>query len=330
MRAKIIFLLYDSRSGSTYLSALLNRYRGISVSLESAFVSHIIEYRGVVKRENIDVIMAYLQKEVQFRELGLDLDMLKRSLSALEDTLTKKTLIQEIIRQYFSGRAPDAACYIIKHPPFAYLSEVVCMFPDVWFLHIIRDGRAVFNSKKKTTSLSGNKMAVNPLKAAWDWQLKLKRAEQFEERTITVFYEDLIQNQEQAIQYILDDLHIPERGRAITREQSAYFHHIGSAQKELHRNVSKAPQPDNIHKWKRELSSAEIDVYNYINEEYLQRYNYKTDQPISKYPSLLYAIYLSKFMAEKAKNIVLLLREPSVLRLKIERNYRLLKEKYSS
>jgi hypothetical protein len=329
MNAKIVFLLYDSRSGSTYLSALLNRYRSISVSLESGFASHIIEYSGVIDRENIDGIITYLQKEVQFRELGLDLEALKRSLLEIENTLTKKALIQAIIQQYFSERDPEAACYIIKHPPFAYLSEVISMFPDVQFLHIIRDGRAVFNSKKKTTSLSGDKMTVNPLKAAWDWQLKLKKAEQFEERTTTIFYEDLIQHQDQTLQYILDNLPISEEERAITKKQSDYFHRIGRAQKGLHQNVSKSPQSDNIHKWKQELSNDEIDVYNYINQEYLQKYNYRIDQPISNGAPFLYAVYLSKFIAEKVKNIVLLLRKPSVLRLKFNRNYRLLKEKYS-
>jgi hypothetical protein len=326
MRVKMVFLLYDSRSGSTYLSALLNRYKDVSVSLESAFVTHIIEYSGAIERENIDAVIAYLQKEVQFRELELDLDTLKRSLLETGNTLTKKTLIQSIIQQYFSRRDPEAGCYIIKHPPFAYLSTVVSMFPDVQFLHIIRDGRAVFNSKKKTTSLSGNKMVVNPLKAAWDWQLKLKKAAHFEKRTTTIFYEDLIQDQEQTLQYILDNLHIAEEGRTITKKQSDYFHRIGRAQKGLHQNVSKSPQTDNIHKWKQELSSAEIKVYNYINQAYLRKYNYKIDQPVSKYASFLYAVYLSKFMAEKVKNIVLLLRKPSVLRLKFIRNYMLFKE----
>src|SRR5699024_6661734 len=124
----------------------------------------------------------------------------KHSLLTLENKLTKKALIQTVIRQYFTQGDAKAGCYIIKHPPFAYLSEVVSMFPDVQFLQIIRDGRDVFNSKKKTTSLNGKKMAVNPLKAAWDWQLKLKKAERFEDRTITIFYEDLIQEQERTLQ----------------------------------------------------------------------------------------------------------------------------------
>jgi hypothetical protein len=327
MRTKLFFLLYDSRSGSTYLSALLNRYKGISVSLESAFVSHIIEYRGEVNRDNIDSIVAHLQKEVQFRELGLDMDELKYSLMKSENKFTKKSIIQAIVRQYFSKRDPKAACFIIKHPPYAYLSTVVDLFPDVQFLQIVRDGRAVFNSKRKTTSLSGNKMTTNPLKAAWDWRLKLKRAEKFNDRTMTVFYEDLIRNQEETLQYILKKFNLSAEEKEITKNQADYFQNIGKAQKGLHQNVAKSPQIDAINNWEHELSKAEIKVYNFINREYLQKYDYQIEDSDNKFASSLYAFYFTKFMIEKSKNIILLLKNPSILKLKLNRNYRLLVKK---
>jgi hypothetical protein len=327
MRAKLFFLLYDSRSGSTYLSALLNRYKGISVSLESAFVSHMIEYRGEVTQNNIDSIIAHLQKEVQFNELGLNMDKLKYNLMQYENRLTKKSVIQAVVRQYFTTRDAEAACFVIKHPPYAYLSTVVELFPDIQFLQIVRDGRAVFNSKKKTTSLSGNKMATNPLKAAWDWQLKLKRAEQFNDRTITVFYENLIRNQEETLQYILEKFSLSAEEKEITKKQADYFRRIGEAQKGLHQNVAKSPQIDAIDNWKQELSKAEINVYNYVNRNYLQKYNYKIENAGHKFTAFSYTFYFTEFMIEKAKNVVLLLKKPSVLKLKLNRNYRLLKEK---
>ncbi|GAN31521.1 sulfotransferase [Candidatus Brocadia sinica JPN1] len=76
------------------------------------------------------------------------------------------------------------------------------MFPDAKFIHIVRDGRDVFDSWRKMNSFNDNVAA-----AALDWRYKLFRIEKSfkkipEENKITIRYEDLLENPENTIKSI--------------------------------------------------------------------------------------------------------------------------------
>lgn len=325
MEKKLVFLLYDSRSGSTLFSALLNRYKGISVSQESTFIHRIIEFRDTPTAEGIQDLFKALSKEVQFTELNFNTE---EFIDEIQDDqkgpIPKKKLIELMLQNYFQRRDPEAAIRIIKQGDYLYMNDLIEMFPDSAFLQIVRDGRAVFNSKKQTYSFEGALQDTNPLHAAWNWVQKLKKAEYYSDKVLTIRYEDLLKDSEKTLHAVLDKLNIPQNLREKTKKQEDYFLDLGKRQKPLHQHVKERPQEDFIDKWKKDLSKKEIMVYTWWSEKYLEKYVYEIPEIYRPQVYVYSSQYLILYLFNKAINAIKLLRNPARLRLKLKRKLRMM------
>lgn len=326
MDKKLLFLLYDERSGSTLFSSLLNRYKGISVSQESEFVTRIFEFSGDLSVDNFDQLVLFLNDEPQFKDFDIDLNMVKRRVANIEIPVTEKKLIEIIVDEYFTQRDSDAEYLIIKHSPYLHLDRIRNLFPEVSFLHIVRDARAVFNSKKNNYSLDGTVMDNNPLHASWNWIQKLKKVSKHEDITFTVRYEDLVDSTENVMNSVLQWMNIQNSLREKEKSRLDYFEGIGSRQKRLHENLIYEPISDFTYKWKNQLTVPEVVTLNFWCEKYLKIYDYQVDE-LPKLKAFIYTIAFSlKYLMNKAKNIFFLLKKPSLLRLKFKRKYNMFKE----
>jgi hypothetical protein len=275
MSAPVTLLLYDSRSGSTLIAALLNRYAGVRVSLESAYISRVLEFRGRMdSAAGVEAVLDHLEAEVQFRELGLDRDALRRRLSAFGPALGRAQVIRAVTDAYFEARAEGAEHWVIKHPPYAYLPEMHAIFPGVRFIHVIRDGRAVYNSKRKTRSIEGVWMARNPVKAALDWRRKVRWARAYCERLLEIRYEDVLGDADAELEKVLDFLGVSPPDRRVVRGQEAYSSGIGARQKELHLNVGRSPDRAIADRWREELPPVEERVFSAVARAELRRFGY--------------------------------------------------------
>lgn len=325
MKKKLAFILYDSRSGSTLLASLLNRYKGMQVTLESAYVSRILEINKESILKDVDQLVNYLYEEVQFVELNIDKVELTVALKASTEELTKKSVIEVITSLYFKEKGSASKYWVIKHPPYNYLGELINMFPDVKFIQIVRDGRGVFNSKKRTNSIKGYAMEDNTLMAALDWKWKIEKSRKFSDHVITIKYEDLIGNTEEALSDLMDELSLSKEERELTKEQTDYFHSIGKNQKRLHKNVERLPDVKNISKWKNELAPREIKLYSYINRKMLKEMNYEVPNLniFKVLPFYLYSFFELIFV--KIINVIKLLVTPKELLIKVKRRVLLLR-----
>ncbi|HEX2081305.1 MAG TPA: sulfotransferase, partial [Longimicrobium sp.] len=209
------FVLYDSRSGSTLFAALLNRYRGVSVSLESAFVSRVVEYGGPLRSAaDLEALADYLFAEVQFAELGLARPEVVAALRGAGPPYGKRELARALLELYFGRRDPEALVRVVKNPPFFYVGLLEEWLPGVRFVHVVRDGRAVYNSKRSSRSISGAVMQPNLVKAARDWRRAVRIAERHPASVLTVRYEDLVRDPDAVMARVLDHLGVPPEGRA--------------------------------------------------------------------------------------------------------------------
>ena len=90
----IVFLIYDSRSGSTLVSALLNQYRGVSVSHETGFIPIVLEHDvEIADAETLKELLTKIQNEVQYRELNLNQSEIDKKLLSESFPLSKKKII---------------------------------------------------------------------------------------------------------------------------------------------------------------------------------------------------------------------------------------------
>ena len=298
---------------------------GISVSLESAFVSRILELKDEMILRESNNLLSFLYEEVQFKELDIDRFELSRYLKMQKNQITKKSVIKSIINCYFSGKNSDARYWIIKHSPSSYLYEVIELFPDVIFIQIIRDGRAVYNSKKHTISLNGNKMETNIITAAFDWKLKVKKSEKYQKYIINIRYEDLIQRPDESLEFLLNSLSLNKKEKILIRTQMDYYSNIGEQQKSIHKNVSETPDINIMNKWRNELTVDEVNLYNFINKSVLSKYGYDVHMIYYLKAFRFFLFYFGKLIFSKVINIFKLINNPSMLLLKVNRRLKLLK-----
>lgn len=308
---ELVFLLYDSRSGSTLLSSLLDQYSAISVSHESGFVPLILEYeKSLNTPSDLDRLLFRLYDEVQFRELNINREELLHSLMQLKAPYVKKELIETIIQLHFTHKDPGATFYVIKGPHMIYhIAELIELFGTAKFIHIVRDGRAVFNSKKTTKSLTGYYLEANLLKAAADWREISCRIAAFKESIHEFRYEDLIEDQEKTLTEILDYLGVAGNGRVQTKTPTNYAMNIGQKQRHLHANVGKELNKDLKDKWKESMTEADTYLYECLNAKYLLRYNYELVAKNQNGSSLVaikavikFAYFIFHFIVTRARN----------------------------
>ena len=307
----ISFLIYDSRSGSTIVAALLNQFDGICVTPESAFVNRIIAYNGNLNVKDLNNFLDYLYYELRFAEFNIPKKYLAEKILESKKKISKKTIIEIILKEFFKYTQYETNHYIIKFPPGNYLGIVKDMFPNVRFLHLIRDGRAVFNSKSKTKTIRRRKpMNNNLIKAAFQWKRQFKTYPQ-DNTIIKVRYEDILSNPDISLRLLLDFIGISDVSSIEkVKAKEDYFNKISDRQKVLHNNVNRPIDVTKINKWKEELSEEQIYLYELLVSKQLKENGYLMIEKGKAHSysfyvkiSFQFVYYLFHYIFDKLKNI---------------------------
>ena len=147
---KLSFLIYDNRSGSTFLSALIDSFEDIGVSIESKILQPLLTGKETYRTESeIDHILEIIYRDPQFVDWGIPGQSLKRRL-VRHLPLGKKDIIYVILETYFNRVKPNSKCWVYKNSNPYILRRIRRIIPDAKIIYIYRDGRAVFSSKKRS------------------------------------------------------------------------------------------------------------------------------------------------------------------------------------
>lgn len=222
---------------------------------------------------NLEEVLSFIYKEDKFGDWGIQKDELKDKLLSL-DKLDKVKLINSILEIYFNKRDSQAQHWIIKASPYFHIQKILDVFPKARFLHIIRDGRAVYNSKRKSRGVHGRLMETNIIKGALQWKLKLDIADSFPDAVKTLKYEELVADKDKVLVSVLDYLDVKQEQRTITKSQDDYFSVISNQQKHLHKNITDAPKKSISLQWLNEMSKSDRLLYEFLSAEKLKKYGY--------------------------------------------------------
>ncbi len=295
---RLAFLAYDNRSGSTLLAALLNQYSGVCVSQETGMVARIIEYNQPLKTDSdIDRLLVWLEKEIQYRELNSPRHESREVLQRLARPIDKAALILALLELYFARRQPDATVWVVKGPRLLiHRRTIEKLFPDHKLIHIIRDGRAVLCSKRRARSLNGRTMEPNLLKAALDWRRAIRGSVPDGTRMAEVKFEELVSAPEQTLSRLLDFLGVAHHARRKTKSQASYAQLIGQHQRSLHDNVPCPPKKERRASWREELDDVDITAYEIIAGKELESRAYPVLHHGRRCAPLLEARALSRIL----------------------------------
>jgi hypothetical protein len=153
-------------------------------------------------------------------------------------------------------------------------------FPKAKFLHIVRDGRAVFASKKKARHSKTNRpFETSPVRAAEIWTDFVLAFDAFRKRhpqgAFEVSYERLLEDLSGVCSEIFRFLEVePDPSVAARARESLEPSYVVDRSRHLHANVASPPRLERIDAWREELSNREIRAYETVASRALEAKGY--------------------------------------------------------
>lgn len=276
----IVFVGGAGRSGTTFLAHVLSRFNNISAGVESQWVYELIS-SGLDPSKWVDFARNHWKVRTSPRRLD------SAEWKELED-IASRSRIDIFCSKLLRLLAEDDVDFIVDHTPSNMIRHTSLrkVFPNAKFIHIVRDGRAVYASLKRVKWGPSS-----PYAAADYWLHSIAHgllAEQTMEPSVfrRVHYEILVQKPE-----VLNELAEWITGTSATLENiSKNDNKNFSSIKELprytreqHTLVNKPPDPTRIDAWKKGLSCREVAAFEQRTDAFLKYFNYS----VQYYPHLL-------------------------------------------
>lgn len=204
---------------------------------------------------------------------------------ALPGANTAGEVMERLINLYRQQRglaSEQAPGVWVEHSPdnLSYCKPLMKAYPDAKFVHIVRDGRAVYNSVRKVSW--GPK---SPIRAAQWWQHKLSLCFAGEllypERVHRVKYEELILKPEESLRELCNFVGIPYDDR-MSRGDDKF---VADYTKSQHQHVGKGIVASRLDSYRRELPTREIRFFEKYGGKMLDMLDYEVDTR-TKYPNV--------------------------------------------
>lgn len=260
----LFFIFFDSRSGSTFLANLLSKNKDVVIPPESNFLPRLFNryFKDDLKDlQDINLFLDIIFSENKFSDWRLEKEALFQRMSQNISMSLGRAIIC-VCEAYRDKVAKSARIFGLKKDYTKYYSAIRYYFPDAKIIGLIRDGRGVFNSQKKSIySKTGRPFETNPFNAAERWSQMARRLRLMEKespsQTLIIHYEDLVENEAKILKMIgkfLDFNH-----RDMVKKEEGY--QVPHRYADLHKNIAKPPIRERIIAWQKELTEEEIFAF---------------------------------------------------------------------
>jgi len=268
----ICFLVYQSRSGSTFLSRLLNENKHLSVTPEADF-NYAFIYKDKLLRNALDIesILIEFFDSKKSKSWNFSKEELQKELLSLSFPINFSNFFNTILSLHYRGHNPKAIVFKGVFPN--KIPQLKKQFPKAKFILISRDFRAVYNSQEKTINFNtGKPMSKNPYLASLEYRLLNRFIEAYTDKDFFqhVVYEDLMHNQENVLAEIYDFVEVPNE----KSEGDNYVGVLSNEHKNIHTNVNKPAQKQRMEAWKEELDPVYISIVQSVARKSLLKNGY--------------------------------------------------------
>lgn len=273
---QLVFLTYIPRSGSTFLSKLLDEYKEIGVSIEANIPDGFRNGKCFVTNDaELEEYLDRLYNDDKFRFWGIPRKNLKTILRKKEYPLKFNDILPVILSKYF--KTEDKKIWILKLGYYInYVNQLKKLFPNSKFIFIIRDPRGIFNSQRTSMLPNKNKPMARNTFHSFRLARKFNKVSLIIEKYLSkdwmyvVQYENLIKDTKNELIKILNFLGVSN----IKNKKRNYFKKIPEAQRNLHKKINSIGLLNNINKWEKSLSNSEIYIIQKISGENMVKYGY--------------------------------------------------------
>ncbi len=274
------------RSGTTMLRLMLDAHSQVAVPPETYFLTNLVKARRAGELQTVDQLFALVTSTPVWDDFRVSKDAYFERIQRL-DPFSNSDGIRTFYRMYAERFGKPR--WGDKTPRYSRIMVSIEGFlPEARFIHVIRDGRDVALSLRRTWFAPGHD--VPTLAQYWKGQIEYARAvaqrcthyleiryEDLVHRTRDVLedicrfielpFEDGMQLYHQSAEHRLDDLnphYNPDGSVKVTRESRLLIHHL-SAQ---------PPDRTRIDRWRQELSLEEQRAFDRVAGDLLEQLGY--------------------------------------------------------
>lgn len=282
-----LFLIGSPRSGTTLLHQMFDHHPAFALPFESKYIvvfhNNLKDFGDLSDVKNREILIVSIEKFMRNAWLERDHDEWIPGLAAAAPQLAREAApsyagVMEVIYKFFAtqrgrNRWGDKMATFRRCMP-----TILELFPDARIVHIIRDGRDVASSLLPL-SFGPNTAYV----AAKKWRNFVEHGLAFAAKhprhVYTLRYEDLIDDPEKYLREICSFVDEP------FNEGMLQFHKSGTSRvprKEIHGQLNKPVNKEQAARWKRDLSSEQVRVFESVAGQLLDRLNYEVVNPSAK------------------------------------------------
>jgi hypothetical protein len=276
-----VFILGKGRSGTTLLQSLLNSHPNIVAPPESKLIVLLASHYGHKKRWTVADVHSFvndLYKEFFFTIFW------KQNKDELTDFLLSAIeyldypLVCKMVYYQMRGSKENIVLFSDKNPFYAiFIPDLLKVFPDAKFIHLIRDPRDNVLSTQKAYD------ANNTIFIAWQWLIHNRIIEESKSkmplRYFTLLYEEMVKDVEGTMKSVCNFLQVPynEAMRDINRDELKDTYSNEKAMFDKNKKSILEPiNTANIEKWKREMKPEDIAIVENITGRYaFEKYKYQ-------------------------------------------------------
>ncbi len=262
---QVVFIGGCGRSGTTMLGSILGGHKDCIATPESQFkTTEINELIKALSEKKYSQIISLLEGNFRFNFWKIKLK--KEDLFEVKDI---HGLFDVLISLYSTQ---DEGSVWIDHTPVNIREGITLnkVFKKCKFIHIVRDGRAVFSSVKDldwgpNSVYAGAKWWVESI----SYGLALELCKDVE--VLRVRYEDLVLNSESELERICDFI-------GIKYSQGCFGNKVFKVPAytiNQHSSVGLSPVRNKVDNWKGNLTNRQIEVFEYVTSDMLSYFGYE-------------------------------------------------------
>jgi len=315
----MFFLVNKARSGSTMVHSVLDAHPNICATIESRFALHLYTKYNSTTDWTDRIINSFINDVFTDRGYRLFWGVSKSELVILFSKYHINNFSDACKVIYLSYNSifekNEIKVIVDKNPSYArFMPELMKIFPNAKFIHLVRDPRAV---------VSSNRIAFNGkiprITNSWILLNGLIESKKNEISFLTIRYEDLVKTPKTSFQLIFDFLNIEFKKEMLeahsTVKRIKENHNYYSLKH--HANVSTTINSKSIDSWKKKLSEEEVNLINYMTSKAAIKYGYDILKPSVNTSQLKKIERSLKVLLLNAKIIVLFYQAPFFIRKNI-------------
>lgn len=296
-----VFIVGRGRSGTTLLQNIIDANEQAILPRESKLIIHLKQkyFKTILFTDDIiDTLIVDLYKDRFFKNSWkVDKNQLTNKLKSYPKNRLDFPIVCKIIYLSYTSLYGTGSLKIIgdKNPIYSvFIPELLEVFPNAKFIHLIRDYRDNVVSNRKAF---GNN-SVEFLGYGWlFFNLAIEKAKRDNKSNFyTIKYEDLVTHPQQKIVELCeflsldfneDMIHFNKKINAIFKENT-HFKIV-----ENHKNLANPINNTQVEKYKTNLTLKEIETLDCICSNYGKQYGYfplnNNFKPISIFKRLFYS-----------------------------------------